>query len=79
MTGIVGDAVFSAAFSQIPVLADLPVGLNYHDHPTMPVNVFFGRPERVDLLQTSEMTNRLSHLQHRFLGEGEIRHHPTCV
>lgn len=57
---------------QIPVVADLPVGLNYQDHPTMAVNVLFGRPERVDLLNSSNMSTRLSMLQHRFLGTGKV-------
>ena len=57
---------------QIPMVADLPVGENYQDHPIMAVNVFFEHPENVKTLDMSELGWRTTQLKYFLAGKGKL-------
>jgi len=56
---------------QIPLIADLPVGLNFQDHATVFNQLFFDKPNDAGLIDKSEASNFSSSMNFKLRGKGK--------
>jgi len=56
---------------QIPLIADLPVGLNFQDHATVFNQLFFDKPNEVGLFDKSEFPTFSSKVNFTLCGKGK--------